>query len=552
MNKKQHISELVATLKAKGIAGVVLAPGSRNAPLTQVFYRELPEMCVNLVDERSAGYFALGIAMKQQMPAVVCTTSGTAVLNLAPAVAEAYHQHIPLIVLTADRPKEWLGQHDNQTINQTAIFGSNCKGSFELPVQMQSTDDLWYANRIINEAYNLAIAGTPGPVHINIPLKEPLYEKLPIAQEVRTISTISSEAFIFPKTLKLDWKEYENVMVVCGQMSPDNRLEILLNKFSEKTRIPVLAESIANIKGETIIQNADLILTQSDAPEVPQLVIYFGGQVVSKRLKLYLRSSKNTVVWYISEDGQHIDTFQHLTHVINCSPACFFEAFLKEDFEEKNNNYQKSWLKYKHRILEKIGGLKPKISYSDLWAHAQISESLTKDDILFAGNSSVVRYLQFFKSDIKNIYSNRGTSGIDGCVSTAAGIASQTNKKVLVVVGDLSFMYDSNGLWNRNLPENLKVVVINNGGGSIFGMISGPSEQPSYKDFFEANHPVLLDKVAEAFQVEYFISIRKESFVDLYKQFYSSSKAALLEIVTNNEDNASVFHNFIENIRSNE
>ena len=183
LHPKQHIVDLAAICLKKGINRIVISPGSRNAPLIKAFYDIFGEQCVSIVDERSAAYFALGIAAYTQKPVVLICTSGTAVLNYAPALAEAYYQQVPLLAVTADRPHEWIDQQDNQALRQSGIYKNFIKGSYELPQVMASEDDLWFAHRMVNEAVDLCMDRCKGPVHINVPLTEPLYDELPSPSE---------------------------------------------------------------------------------------------------------------------------------------------------------------------------------------------------------------------------------------------------------------------------------------------------------------------------------------------------------------------------------
>ncbi len=514
MNRKSHIALMAALLKAKGVKHVVIAPGSRNAPLIQSFYKEFGENCLSIVDERSAGYFALGIALKTQTPVVVITTSGTAVLNLAPAIAEAFYQGVPLIAITADRPAEWLGQQDNQMIRQQNVFVNNCKASFEMPVECTCEDDLWLSNRIVNEAFNKAGTGKFGPVHINVPLREPLYEELPLFTEHTIIETVIPTVFEIDTELLSSWNKAKRILIVCGQQAYDSNLNTILNQFASDSRVVVLSESTGNISGDTILQNPDLLFqyAQKELTNLqPDLLVYYGGQVVSKRIKNYLRTVSGEV-WYISPNGQQVDTFKNLTKVIQADLTGLFASLYKNVEIVTSSDYSHQWQQLYTKTLEAVELQTETVEFSDLWVTKQIANKLQTRDILFAGNSSMIRYLQFFTNKAVQVFANRGTSGIDGCVSTAVGIAKVSDQKVIAVVGDLSFVYDSNGLWNKNLPVDLKIIVVNNKGGGIFSMIPGPSQQVGFEEFFQAHHSVSIEKITEAFGVDYYFCSDAEGF----------------------------------------
>lgn len=546
MSTKAHIPIVADILSQKGVSDVVIAPGSRNAPLIQAFYQLMPQHCHSIVDERSAGYFALGLAIKKQAPVVVITTSGTAVLNLYPAIAEAYLQGVPLIILTADRPAEWIGQQDNQAISQRNVFANNIKASFELPVECTHPDELWHVNRIVNEAYNISVSGVQGPTHINIPLREPLYEPIKFTSKARIINVEHLQKVFVSEEITQKWNAAKSIVVCCGQMAPNEQLKQQIATLAEDQRVVVMCEPISNIS-EGAFVSADFVFTNSQLPQDPDLVIYTGGQIVSKRTKNYLRKLQNTAFCLVNEEGKHIDTFLQLDYIIRCSPSEFFTAIQKLPVNSQSI-YQQNWRTAIESAKKKADSFSKDVPFSDLSASKMLTSLLSKKDIVFAGNSSIIRYLQMFELNAKEVYANRGTSGIDGCVSTAVGIAKACDSTVVAVVGDLSFIYDSNGLWNKNLPQNLKIIILNNNGGGIFSMIDGPRQQSSFSKFFEAHHPVDIKSMAHAFGVEYFGCSNAETLTNKYHEFYACKGAAILEIETNNEVNTSVFSTFIENI----
>jgi len=549
---KQHISLIPQMLAQKGISNIVISPGSRNAPLIRVLYNHFKHECISLVDERSAAYFALGTALRTKKPAIIVSTSGTAALNYAPAIAEAFHQGIPLIALTADRPQEWIDMQDNQAIRQKSIYTENCKASYNFPIESNTTDDIWYANRILNEAYNHAISGKPGPVHINIPLREPLYAPIPDTETFQEISYSETSGFTPQENHIKTWNSAQRIMIIGGQHVPDKRLNDALNTIAEQDqRVVVFAEPISNLQGDSIISRPDLLVAEySKKPDRirPDLIISFGGQIVSKRLKTFIRNLDRTKHWHISADGKHIDTFQQLNTVIKALPADFFEAIGKYAQKTNTTEYAVRLKDMYQALITDMTALTTNLPYSDFSVFKNLALNFKEEDILFAGNSSVVRYIQLFQTACHAIYANRGTSGIDGCLSTAAGIAHSTNRKVITVIGDLSFVYDSNGLWNRNLPSNLKIIVINNKGGGIFSLIPGPSEQEAFDDLIEAHHPVDISKLASAFGIEHYLVENINQLDATYKAFYQTSGCSILEVETPKENNARVFNNFIKHI----
>ena len=551
MHSKQHIASLPAILKKKGVRNIVVSPGSRNAPLVQVFNRSFHEACMSIVDERSAGYVALGLALFSEQPTVLISTSGTAAVNYGPAIAEAYHQGVPLIVLTADRPPEWIDMQDNQSIRQTHLFADNSKAEFQLPTVTISEEDLWLSNRLVNQAYNLAVSGMKGPVHINIPLREPLYEEIPEVSQAPVFSLVESQAFALSSELREEWEQAEKIFIVCGQMPPDPELNQYLNHISEDPRVAIMAEPVSNIHGSRIINAVDsLFMPMNMLPETlhPDLVIYVGGQVVSKQWKLYLRSLEVSQ-WYVTPASHFADPFQNLDRLIKVHPVSFFRDLLLLPKSKAKCAFSEKWIHRAQSLKVHQQDLLEQVEYSDLAVFKKLSQKFEKSDILFAGNSSVVRYMQMFPVNSHKVYANRGASGIDGCLSTSVGIAASASEKVISVVGDLSFVYDSNALWNRNLPSNFKIVVINNEGGGIFRMIPGPQEQEAFENLIEAHHPVDIEKLSAAFGVSYNYTDNLEHFDQVYEKFYTSDECSVLEIRTPKEVNALVFNWYIKNMK---
>ncbi len=550
MHQRQHIANLPAILKEKGVEKIIVSPGSRNAPLIQAFYSVFGNNCISIVDERSAAYFALGIALISKKPAVIISTSGTASLNYAPAIAEAFHQGVPLIAITADRPAEWIDQQDNQTIRQSGIYGLNCKASFEFPLECRLYEDLWFSERIVNETISICSKEKPGPVHINVPLREPLYTELPEPDINQLIDFIAETRFSIPETLKEIWSLSKRILIICGQSSPDNRLNALLNQLSGDKRIVVISEPISNISGKNIINQPDLLLATTYVEDLtPDLVVYFGGQLVSKRLKVFLRQLSKTQFWLIHPSGQPIDTFMHVSKVIQAYPVSVFEELVKTGITDSNSEYSDFWKNLQESIKNKVEKNLKEVPYSDLSAFDKIADWTTSDDIIFLGNSSIIRYMFMFPFKFHSVFSNRGTSGIDGCLSTSAGIASETKKHVYSILGDLSFIYDSNGLWNKNLPPNLKIIVINNQGGNIFELIDGPAGNNPIMPYLKAHHPVDLEMISKAYGLEYSLCINPGELTNSLNWLKNTGRVSILEVKTPGDINPLIFRNFVNKLR---
>jgi 2-succinyl-5-enolpyruvyl-6-hydroxy-3-cyclohexene-1-carboxylate synthase len=547
VHAKQHIADLAEICRIKGVARVIISPGSRSAPVIQAFLKAFPNDCLSIVDERSAAYFALGQAIALRKPVALICTSGTAVLNYAPALAEAYYQKVPLVAITADRAREWTDQQDNQTIRQNDIYHNYIISGCELPQLMHSTDDLWFAHRMINEALNNCMSQLPGPVHINVPIPEPLYDPLPdVSDNLRIINQSFPESkLILSEQLLKEWDNSENIMIIHGQDSPGAGVSPALEPLLLDSRVVVLAENIANIRHPQIIANSHLVLSvnREKNPPYPDLLLHSGGHIVSKSLSAYLRMAKNTKCWRIGIDHNLPDTYRHATAHITCPPHLFYQALSGHIRNDGVPVYPNLW----HRLAkdaEKVADTRiGHIPFSEVSVFKKLALLVPANCNMVLGNSSVIRYSQLFPTVVPVLcYSNRGTSGIDGSLSTASGIAFASKKLTLAIVGDLGFLYDSNALWNRLLPENLRILVINNKGGGIFHILKGPSDQPGFKPFIEAHHPVNIAKLAEAYGLKYIFADHEQAFIARWDEFIASSNGpTIFEIKTDAAVSASSF-----------
>jgi 2-succinyl-5-enolpyruvyl-6-hydroxy-3-cyclohexene-1-carboxylate synthase len=549
---KQHISDLAEICRLKGIRQIVISPGSRSAPLIQSFNGIFGDDCISIVDERSAAYFALGIAGYTRSPVVLICTSGTAVLNYGPALAEAFYQGVPLLAVTADRPREMIDQQDNQTLRQPGIYRNFIKGSFDMPQVITSEDDLWYAHRLINEAVDLTLAPCEGPVQINVPLTEPLYDTLPPpSTSIRIISQeIPGTELRLSSGLLQEWKQAKKIMIIHGQDHPGSSVIPYLQSLSGDSRVIVLAENIANIPGEKIIRNSNLILSRNrkSGPEYPDLILHSGGQVVSKALTGYLRRAADVKCWRIGNDGTIIDTFKLATRRIPFPAHAVYRALAGVKIASAGSSYGDCWQSIARSTSKQALQIIRDLPFSDLKVFDHVCRSLPPGINLVAGNSSIIRYVQLFdEGHQRDCFGNRGVSGIDGSLSSAAGIAFVSGKMTLAILGDLGFIYDSNGLWNRELSPYLRVLVINNGGGGIFHILKGPSEQPAFKKFIEANHAVDLQKLSTAYGLGYFYADDENSLDAQWDTFLADSgRAAVFEVKTDAVLSASVFRELMQ------
>jgi len=546
---KKGIRLLVAICKAKGLKDIIISPGSRNAPLVIEFTRDAAFRCLVVPDERSAAFVALGIAQQSGLPTAVICTSGTAPLNYSPALAEAYYQRIPLVAITADRPAEWIGQADGQAINQRDLFNNYVRRSVTLPQEPTDEADFWYLQRIVSETLDIAMGPVKGPVHLNVPLREPLYKeefaeepilKLPSSLNIQ--SQLNNEVI---KKLAEVWNNSKRKMIICGGLAPQNPVQDILSKYISDPSLIILTESTSNLMIDHSIDCIDRVLATISKNEergfVPDLLITMGGPVVSKKIKAFIRRHKPLHHWHLDPDVLHIDTYQALTYHIPLDPDVFLNQ-LVDHVSPLTSTYRQLWLE-KDDIAEAAHTEYVKdLRWSDMKVFETLLKYLPAGSDLQMGNSTPVRYVQLYKAFKPLVYfGNRGTSGIDGCVSTAVGAAISSEKLTTLIIGDIAFFYDTNGLWHHHVPANLRIILINNGGGGIFRIIEGPSNLPELDEYFETRHQLNAKNVAATFGLEYSsCSSFKELAEQLPSLYVENGKASILEIFTPYEVNADV------------
>jgi 2-succinyl-5-enolpyruvyl-6-hydroxy-3-cyclohexene-1-carboxylate synthase len=435
----QHISDLVELCHKRGIAHVVASPGSRNAPLIRIFTEHAGFVIHGIVDERSAAYYALGLSLSTGKPIIVLCTSGTAVLNYAPALAEAYYQHIPLIAITADRPEELIDQQDNQTIRQINVYQNFIKSSLHLLRPNLPDYDPGQQNEAIDHLLQMADSGIKGPVHINVPLSEPLYGSVPAPSDEIRINLAAQIETGLSACFKSEWKNSTKRIVLCGQGPFDSRVNMALSMLCDGGKAVVMAESIANVKGNMVLQPVERLFMSLDdeAQEAlkPDLLISFGGPVVSKRLKDWLQKQKQLSHFRIAPDHETIDTYQNLKGTIIGEPAALFVQL--NDLEcDTDHRFVQMWHEQKKQSDQRLStGLKD-AEYSDLMVFHHIVNNLPEDCILHLGNSSPVRYAQLFDlKRCKAVYANRGVSGIDGFLSDRCRLCKSIGRTQCCCIG---------------------------------------------------------------------------------------------------------------------
>ncbi len=555
IHDKSGLYHLARLMKAGGIHRLVVSPGSRNAPVITVFCNDPDFHCISIVDERSAAFFALGMALALNEPVAIVCTSGSAALNYAPAIAEAYYQHVPLLVLTADRPVEWIDQADGQTIRQRDVFAGYVRRSVELPQQTNSKDALWFNDRLISEALNTLTNPAGGPVHINLPFAEPLYgfggNDQESAKRIHQL-TLSSQLTIASLNLfKQEWENHPRKMILAGQFAPHDDVTELLHYLAHEKDMVVLTETTTNADDDAFIQTIDRCLSaigSKKADYTPDMLITLGGQVVSKRIKSFLRKAQIMTHWHIDPIDWQIDTYQHLTHGVQLSAAEFLKQILSLPLSKNNQQYFTNWQHIKQTSQIKHNDFLSNCSFTDLKVFETVFEAVPSQYDIHLANSTPVRYAQLF-DHTKNtkFLSNRGTSGIDGCTSTAAGYCYASQHPSLLITGDLAFFYDSNALWNPNLPKNLRIILINNQGGGIFRYIDGPDTTNLLETYFEARHQTTASHLAKAYHVDYMEAADLSSLKQLLPAFFApNERPVILEIHTPPEQSAATLRAYFD------
>lgn len=559
---KESIARLVKICALKGIRYVVISPGSRNAALTLSFAEDPRFECLNIADERVAAFFAMGMAQKLKEPVVLCCTSGTAALNYAPAIAEAYHQKIPLLILTADRPIEWIDQRAGQTMKQKDLYANYIKRSFELFEEPKQAEHLWFNDRIVNEAINITTTGAHGPVHINVPMREPLYELVPastfpdpkIIKKSKLKLELSTEALI---EIRKEWAEYKGVLVIVGQRDHDSTFDKVIDRIAQLPQVIVLTETTSNVQSEHVLPSIDRVIDSIDPSEykdfTPDLVISCGAAIVSKKIRFMLRQMNVKAHWHLDADDGYIDTYQALTKLISVEAADLFAILANEDVTIKESHFKNIWLDREEHTKTRHSAYLEQSVWSDLQVISDILPAVPAG-VLHLSSSTPIRYAQLFEHRSDLLYKcNRGVSGIDGCTSTAAGYAYIHDGWVTLITGDLAFFYDSNGLWHAHLDKRLRIIMINNEGGNIFRYVKGPDKTNHLEQHFEASHQTSAKLLAETYDVDYFQAKDRPSLLSSLDKLFDESlnRTAVLEIHTPRTDNIDILKDYFQYLKKN-
>jgi len=553
---QQHVYTISKTCSIHGITHAVICPGSRSAPLVFAFTQNKNIKCYSIVDERSAAYMALGMAQQLQQPVVLICTSGTAALNFYPAIAEAFYQKIPLIILTADRPTDLLNQQDGQMINQNNVYGNHVRASFELKNYLEGKENFKETANIISQAIQLSDGDVKGPVHINVPLSEPLY---PANFESAKVQSYKIVKLPNPRIIKSSnhqiehaWNAGKKKMILIGQYPVDNELFTPLFELSKQNDVVILCDVLSNKQSVCTSPHFDFILSHLDEKKLtelePDMLISFGGSALSKILKLWLKKQNPKHHFRIQKNKEKIDTYKNVTEFVEGNPTEILKNLIEKKPEEEISDYKNLWKKVDELSLLKIKSFLKKVdNSSELHAMEMVLNNLPDAINLHISNSSSIRYLSWLGNlnPSWTVSGNRGTSGIDGCISTVVGAAIINNKPTILITGELGFLYDRNALWNHHVPDNLRIIVFNNFGGGIFQLIDGPSSHLEQLNYFTTPHKQSVKNTALDNGLNYYFCSAQKDLVKTLKQFLDPmKKAAVLEINFDRNENAKKFQQF--------
>ena len=551
------INHIAAACAAADIRNAIICPGSRNAPLTMAFARHPDIQCHSVVDERSAGFIALGMAQRTGTPVALICTSGSAVVNFYPAIVEAFYQRIPLIIITADRPPEMIDQWDGQTMHQSDVFGKHVKASYTLPADY-SLPEIFSQTTI--QAFEDSILGINGPVHINVPLREPLYDaknekfeyptiekKLISDAESETLNTLAIEEAV---------AKAKKVILFNGAGFVSVAMSKVFSVWSKKA--VMLSDVISGLHGAGNIRYWDILLSKKEILKelVPDVLITMGTSTVSKNLKLFLRKYKPKYHFHISETGDIADPFQTNPCLVK---GQFHHVLSKLNWDNIDDKYLSLWKQWDAKVAHLSKNYFAEVEFGEFSAVKKVLEVLPKKSILQLANSMAVRWANLLgiPNTIWSAHANRGVSGIDGCTSTAVGMAYMDNEVmnkwkgklgehcITLITGDVAFFYDSNALWNKFAPRNLRIIILNNGGGGIFRLIEGPQQMPELGEFLETQHQRNAALLAKDMNVEYEAASNYEELNTALESFYNpSNKPKILEVFTETEINTQIFNEY--------
>lgn len=559
-SNKENVNILTSLLLEYGVSDAVVCPGSRNAPIVHNLSVCEAIRCRPVTDERSAAFYALGLAIATRRPTVVCVTSGSALLNVMPAVAEAAYQHVPLVVISADRPQQWIDQLDGQTIPQSDALGRFVRKAVQLP-EPHNDEERWLCRRLVNEAMHLATCRQGSPVHINVPISEPLFEfdteQLPQLSRFNNIkrAAIKDASMDMPDA----FHEAKRPMIVIGQLAHGTISHETIRSLSEK--YVVMSEPLSNPSYMTIHFDEAIRYIVSDNSSInddeddktayyPDYVIYVGDTLVSKPARRFLRNAKAPSCLITPDAADIHDPLMTLTDIVECDTDSI-NALLASLCDAPDNDercrFHDRWQSFLDAYAAHADAYAPE--YSQMATVKYFEEQLADLDIdicVHYANSSAVRLACIYAQHY--VWCNRGVNGIEGSLSTAAGFSLATHDMTVCVIGDLSFFYDQNALWNSNLRGNLRIILLNNRGGGIFRQLPGLSDSPAADDLVMASHENTAQGICTQNDIGYLSAKNMDEMqigvVTLLTR--ESERPMLLEVFTDSNDDVKALEKYFK------
>ena len=523
-----YVTQIVSTLRDGGANRVVVSPGSRSTPLAYAFAQSKDFTMYRQIDERSAAYFALGLAKAENRPTVLLCTSGTAAANYMPAVVEAYYSRIPLIVLTADRPPELREVGAPQAIDQLRMYGQFVKWSTDYPVPEENEEVLRFVERHTQRAISISTTVPFGPVHINVPLREPLLINFDQQERQSTfVKRFSPRESI--NTEAMDWldrvvKQSTQGIVIVGEMKSDINIDHFWT-FASKLNWPVLADPLSRLRSNVPDSCRDLLIDQYDAllksdafkeKATPDAIIRFGAQPVSKPLTLFLKANQIEPFIVVDESPSFRDPFGGASHHIQVSPEALWKQFLAEGTSQLELWQTANQLASQH--IEKY--IQEETDEGAL-AGILFKEMPSGSDLIASSSMPIRDVDTFFMKTQKDIgiFANRGVNGIDGVVSTAFGIQAANQRPAYLLIGDLAFLHDQNGLIVSRFHEvDVTIVIMNNDGGGIFSYLPQSTVENHFESLFGTPTGLTFENIAATYDAEYYPVHSREDMVQALRQ----------------------------------
>ena len=552
MTSRQICSTLASLMSQYDISEVIVSPGSRNAVIIEALHKSGNFNLVPVIDERSAAFIALGHAMiSNKCVALVCT-SGSALLNYGPAIAEACYRRLPLLIISADRPHEIIDRNDGQTIVQPDAFSNLIEKSYNI----SHNESNEYINLLLNEAMNSATKPAALPVHINVEIADP---SLTTEYEVEVPETKKIEFFnnsyLLPqeqiKQLAGELSSPRRVMVVAGGMQPSQRLSKALSKLCGFGNWIVLADNVANLHGRGIVTGLFSVCSHESLKHkpgiFPDLVITIGCPIISSHLKDFIKYI-DCEHWHLGVEERAQDTFGKLKKSITAVPEVFFAQLIANI--RRNNSvstFTNDWLKLAQSAYSEAKQYVATTKWSDIKALTTILSSTPRSCNVQLSNGLTSRYAQVLPFDFHRVDCNRGVSGIDGSTSTAIGAAQAFEGTTLLVTGDMSAQYDIGCLTTGQVPSNLKIVLMDNGGGTIFNFIKGTRSSSITADYLAISHQYNVDKIAASAGIKVFYASNEVELRTELKHFFQHNfEPAMLVVKTDSNESAQVFTEFLK------